>query len=217
VGLDELVRALRRFLTDHFVPVWGTPARLVKARGFAPGAWAIGIFESEKDAADDGYHDLTPGGLPFARVYLRNIESDRASLSATLSHELAEMLVDPTVNLVAGRSDRVMYDFEVADPVEEESFPVDGLPMTDFVYPAWFEGWRKARSTRFDHLGRLHRPFQIMRTGYARKFRGGQWREVWGSHRKAARFRGDARAGERRDLRTGRPRRISVPRRRSRA
>jgi hypothetical protein len=212
VPLDALVGAMRVYLDDHFVPVWGTPATVKKARGFVRGAWAIGIFDSADQADDEGYHDLTPDGLPFARVFLPTVLADHTTLSATISHELAEMLVDPIANLAAERSDRVMYDFEVADPVEEETFEVRGMPVSDFVYPAWFEGWHRPHSRTFDHMHKVHRPFQILRNGYARRFRGGKWSDVWGSRAKAARFHDDERAGERREMRSGRARRVSNPR-----
>lgn len=210
--LGRLIAALRKFLRDEFVPVWGTPAILTRGRGFVRGAWAIGIFETSRDASLDGFHDLTPDGLPFARVYQRNIRRDQSTLGECVSHELAEMLIDPTVNLGAEKSDRVFYDCEVADPVEETPFLVNGVPMTNFVYPAWFEAWRDAGSTQFDHGGKLQRPFQILRTGYARQFRGGKWKEVGSSHQKAARFEADDRASHRRGLRSGRPRKLSQPR-----
>jgi hypothetical protein len=49
----------------------------------------------------------------------------------------------------------------VADPVEELFFEVDAIPMTNFVYPAYFEAFHKKGSTRFDHMGALDRPFDL--------------------------------------------------------
>lgn len=209
--LAPLIAALRKFLSGALVPVWGTPARLVRGRSFVRGAWAIGIFGSTRDALDDGYHDLTPEGLPFARVYLENIRRNHDTLGEMISHELAEMLVDPLANLAAEYSARVFYDFEVADPVQEHSFRIDGIPMTDFVYPAWFVPSPGPARTRYDHLNLLRRPFHILRSGYARKYFGGRWRDVWGSGKAALRFDADDRASHRRSMRSGRTRRRSEP------
>jgi hypothetical protein len=209
VALPALVTALRKFLNTAFVPVWGTPARLVTGDSFVRGAWAIGIFASTADATEDGYHDLTPEGLPFARVYLENIRRNDDTLGEMISHELVEMLVDPLANLAAECSPRVFYDLEVADPVQEHAFEINGIPMTDFVYPAWFVPSPGAPRTRYDHLGLLRRPFQILRAGYARKFRGGKWRDVWGSAKAARRFEDDERASHRRGMRSGSRRRRS--------
>jgi len=197
VPLEKLVPALQHFLDRHFVPVWGTPAKLVRTREFRKGWWALGFFETERHAAAEGYHDVTPDGLPFARVFLKDTLANHDQISVTASHELAEMLVDPAVNMEVARSERVLYDYEVADPVEADTFLVDGIAMSDFVYPAWFEPFHRPGSTTFDHCKKLRRPFQIRRDGYARRFRGGKWKEVFGSHQKALRFARENRAGHR--------------------
>jgi hypothetical protein len=41
VDFDKLIAALQTFLDDCFVPVWGTPARLVKASKEITGAWTM--------------------------------------------------------------------------------------------------------------------------------------------------------------------------------
>lgn len=197
IPLPRMVRALQKFLDAHFVPVWGTPATLRVSRGFRKGSWALGFLETERGAAAEGYHDLTPDGLPFARVFMKDTLENHDQVSVTASHELAELLVDPALNMEVAKSTRVLFDYEVADPVEEATFAVDGVPMSNFVYPTWFEPFHKRGSVEFDHCGLLDKPFQIMRTGYARVFRGGRWREVSGSHAKGARFAKERRAGHR--------------------
>jgi hypothetical protein len=42
-----------------------------------------------------------------------------------------------------------MYAYETGS-VEQLSFKVNGIPMTDFVYPAYFEIFHKAGSVQFD-------------------------------------------------------------------
>src|SRR5262249_30395028 len=158
------------------------PARLVHSRDFVPGTWGFGFFDSERAGTDDGYHDLTPDGLPFARVFVKNALSDDGNVTLSAAHELAEILIDPALNMEIAASDHVLYDYEVADPVEETSFLVDGLKMSNFVYPSWFEPFHKPNSIQFDHLHLVTKPFQILRGGYARKFWGGKWRYVYGSH-----------------------------------
>ena len=67
------------------------------------------------------------------------------------SHELAEMLVDPGINLWCAGPKGRMYAYEVCDAVEEEEFLVDGIPMCNFVYPAYFDLFRTPKSVQFDH------------------------------------------------------------------
>src|SRR4029077_5179272 len=88
-------------------------------------------------------------------------------VSVSASHELVEMLVDPAINLMTtGPDPKATYAYESADPVEALSFPVNGIPMSDFVYPAYFEIFRKPRSVRFDHENKVTKPFQILSGGY---------------------------------------------------
>ena len=181
LDLDALVAAMQRFVTDHVVPVWGTPARLVRTSGFRKGAWGF-VFLDDADEDDAlAYHDLTPDGLPLSKVFVRTIENDGASLTVAASHELVEMLVDPGINLLStGPDPKVAYAYEAADPVEADSlaFKVDGFSMTDFVYPSYFEAFHKPNSTKFDHRGKLSRPFQILAGGYQIVFRNGKWSQL---------------------------------------
>jgi len=69
--------------------------------------------------------------------------------------------------------------------------------MSDFVYPAWFEGFRKPGSAQFDYAKRVSRPFQILPGGYMIVFKKGRWTQVFGSPAKARRFRQEDRRGHR--------------------
>jgi len=165
VDLDRLLGALQKFVDRHLAPVWGTPAKLVRASGFVRRAWAM-VFLDDADVKDAlAYHDLTPDGLPLAKIFVRTTLQNGDKVSVSAAHELAEMLVDPAINLASTGPRNMLYAYETADPVESEEFPVDGVPMTDFVYPSYFEAFRKPGSTKFDHLRRLRRPFQILPGG----------------------------------------------------
>ena len=197
VPLDKLVSALQTFLDKHFVPVWGTPARLVKSTKFLKNAWAI-VFLDDADTADAlGYHDLTDTGLPLSKVFVRTTVENGDKVSVTACHELAEMLVDPAINLCSTGPKNVLYAYETADAVEQEEFLVNGVAMSDFVYPAWFEDFRKPNSAQFDHLNKVKRPFQILAGGYMPIFRNGKWTQIYGSESKFARFQKEDRTGHR--------------------
>jgi hypothetical protein len=119
-------------------------------------------------------------------------------VSVTAGHELAEMLVDPAINLCSAGPNNRMYAYETADAVEEEEFQLNGVALSDFVYPSWFEIFRKPGATRFDHLNKVNRPFQILPGGYMPVFVNGKWTQIFGSKAKAERFaredRGDTAA-----------------------
>lgn len=202
VDLDALIVAMQKFVDHHLAPVWGTPAELVKSSGFQQGAWAIVFLDSEDDASLEGYHDLTPEGLPMSKVFVKNTLKQKDQVSVVASHELAEMLVDPAANLYStGPKANRLYDYEVADPVEELFFKIDGIAVTNFVYPAYFETFHKRGSTRFDHMENLDEPFALHLGGYQSYFSGGKERTAWGSKPKEIRFKQEDRRGHRSELR----------------
>jgi hypothetical protein len=212
VDFDKLVTAMQKFVDEHLVRVWGTPAKLVKSTGFLKGSWAMAFLENASDAELEGYHDVTPEGLPMAKVFVRTTLNQKDLVSVAASHELVEMLVDPGVNLYsAGPRKNCLYDYEVADPVEELFFHVDGIPMTDFVYPSYFETFHKQGLMRFDHMGKLSRPFELDKGGYQSYWINGKEKESWGTRAKRARFQREDRRGHRSTFRHKPERRKSNP------
>jgi len=210
LDLDALIAAMQKFVDDHLAPVWGTPARLVRSADFLPRHWAIVFLDAYRDASLEGFHDLTPDGLPLAKVYVENVRKLKDQVSVAASHELAEMLVDPAANLYStGPKPNRLYDYEVADPVEDLFFKIDGIAITNFVYPAYFETFHKPGSVRFDHMGKLKRPFELDSNGYQSYFSGGQERTEWGSPAKQARFKQEDRRGHRTELHRKRKRKPS--------
>jgi len=179
VDLDALIAAMQKYVDQHVAPVWGTPATLAKTKGFVKGAWAM-VFLDDADVANAlAYHELTPDGLPISKVFVRTTLQNGDKVSVSASHELVEMLVDPAINLMTtGPDPKVMYAYESADPVEALEFPVNGIPMSDFVHPAYFEEFRPAGSAMFDHLNKVKRPFQILAGGYQIIFKNGKWSQI---------------------------------------
>jgi hypothetical protein len=198
LDLDALIAALQKFVDTCIVPVWGTPAKLVRSTGFLTGDWAAVFLDTADAPGALAYHDLTPDGFPLSKVFVKTILSDKSSLSAATSHELVEMLVDPAINLwTTGPDAGVFYAYESADPVEEESFQVDGIERTDFVYPSYFEDFRKPGSTQFDYMKKVTKPFQLLKGGYQIIFKNGKETQVFGSKAKAKRFAKEDRRGHR--------------------
>lgn len=197
VHFDVLIAALQKFLDTCFVPVWGTPARLVKSTKLIPGAWGMVFLDSADVQGALGYHDLTPDGFPLSKVFVQTTIKAGQKVSVTACHELVEMLVDPAINLCATAPNGWIYAYETADAVEEEEFDVDGVAMSDFVYPSFFEGFRKSGSTQFDFLKKVKKPFQILKGGYMPVFKNGKWTQIFGSPAKQKRFKKEDRRGHR--------------------
>jgi hypothetical protein len=186
--MAKLVPALRKFLDECFVPIWGTPASLTLATDDVQGAWSL-VMLDDADAADAlGYHDLTKDGLPISKIFVKTTLAAGEKISTTTCHELAEMLVDPAANLWAQHPNGAMFAYEMCDACEESEFLIDGIAMSDFVTPAYFEGFRSPHSARFDYLNLIVHPFQIMHGGYAIISNGGKVNNVFGSEEKRERF-----------------------------
>ena len=198
VDFDALIAAMQEYVTSYVTPVWGTPARLVKTTDFQPGAWAMVFLDNADQPGALAYHDLTPDGLPVSKVFVKTTLDDKQLVSMSASHELVEMLVDPAINMMtSGPDPKTMYAYESADPVEESDFPVNGIAMSDFVYPAYFETFRKPKSVQFDQMSQVTKPFQILKGGYQIVFKGGKYSQVFGSKAKEKRFGEEDRRGHR--------------------
>ena len=189
IKFDTLIHALQAYVSQHVAPVWGTTAQLVETTGYRPGAWALVFLDDADEPGALAYHDLTPDGLPQSKVFVNTLLGSGETVSGAASHELVEMLVDPGLNLLSiGPDGTTAYAYESADPVEELHFAVNGFPMSDFVYPSYFEAFRAPSSVLFDHLGCVRRPFEISPGGYQSVFKDGQWTEFFGSTAKRDAF-----------------------------
>jgi|SRR5215471_5553739 len=180
VDLNVLINAMQVYVDNYVAPIWGTPARLVHSQSFIPGAWAM-VFLDKADAPGAlAYHDLTPEGLPQSKVFVKTTLDNGDLVSVSASHELVEMLVDPAINMMTtGPDPNIVYAYESADPVEALSFEVNRIPMSDFVYPSYFEAFHKPGSVRFDQMDKVRQPFEILKGGYQLIFKNGEWSQVF--------------------------------------
>jgi hypothetical protein len=181
------VPALQTQVSQHFAPAWGVDAQLSvvpAGQSPAPGAWWLVVLDNSDVAGALGYHDLTSEGLPLGKVFAGTDLQYGQQWTVTASHELLEMLADPDINLTAfvqsSAKQGTLYAYEVADPVEADAlaYSIGGVPVSDFVFPAWFESFRTPGSTQFDFANQVAQPFQLAPGGYIGVFhvsRGGGW------------------------------------------
>jgi len=170
-----VVAALQKQVTNDFRPVWGTDAELaIVPKGTQPpsGSWWLVMLDDSDQANALGYHDLTTEGLPIGKVFGASDLKAGTSWTVTASHELLEMLGDPNVNLTVfvqnANAAGTLYAYEVCDACEDDSlgYQIDNILLSDFVYPAWFEGFRTEGSTQFDRMNKITTPFQLLLNGY---------------------------------------------------
>lgn len=192
VPLAQMIIALQAYVDQHLGPVWGVACTLTETQGPVAGTWGLLFADTSDSPGALAYH--TDDGLPLSKVFVQTTLHAGESVSVSASHELAEMLVDPGCNLYAMNPAGTLYCYEVADPVEETSFEVNGLAMSDFAYPAWFG----EPGTQFDRVGVLDKPFTLAKGGYATTTPiGGMPTQIFGSIEKAARYADEDRRGRR--------------------
>src|SRR5678816_1209033 len=202
VDFNKLVVALQSYVDKYVAPRWASPAYLVKSNDFIKGAWAVVFLDDADVQGALAYHDVTPEGMPLSKVFVKTTLQNHELVSVSASHELAEMLVDPAVQMMTtGPNQRLTYAYESCDPVEAISFPVNNIQMSDFVFPSYFEIFRKAGSVPFDQMGKVRKPFQLLAGGYQIVFNGRRWTEIFGSERKAKKFAKEDRRGHRSEQR----------------
>lgn len=212
VDFDKLTAALQKCYDEHFLPVWGYPLKLYNTKKARRSDWQLVYFDDAEEAGLFGYHDLTKDGQPVSMVYVRTTLEAGELVSVTACHELFEMAIDPIANLWAEDDDGIEYAYEMCDAVEEDTFSVDGIKMSNFVHPAWFEPFKHPPGTKFDHLGLLKKPFSMSKGGYVIIKKNGKVKEIFASKAKRKRFAREHRMGHRSEFRKPVSKALLIPR-----
>ena len=170
--VQRVIRAINKQIAEDFEPYWSFGARLrlegnssstprkqspVDMRGDAI------LYLWDKTDVDDalGYHDANNSGIPYSFVFTELAKQLGESWSVTLSHEALELIGDPQVNLLvqgphpADKKRIVFHWFEMCDAVQDESYEVDGVEVSNFVLPLYFTLDEQAGG-RNDFLGHAH-------------------------------------------------------------
>jgi hypothetical protein len=187
----QAAAALQKQITRDFTPFWGLSATVdaFEDLGSVPSDYhpvvlfgdpdeLVGRLEvavGEQVAAElvDDFERERLSGLhlnAFTRQPFALVAADEA-WSVVLSHEVLEMIADPYGNrLVAAaspidRRQRVKYLLEICDPCQAMWYPVNGVPVSDFYTPRYFDPVAVV-ATRYSFTGALERPQQILEGGY---------------------------------------------------
>lgn len=121
-----------------------------------------------------GYHDTDDNGNAFLKVFVNpildnggTVNSGDNSLSAVISHEVCEAVRDTDANLWADGPESFDYAYELCDPVESDSYDIEGVSVSNFVYPAFFQPKYAGKSGLiFDFMKKLPGPFKMSPGGY---------------------------------------------------
>jgi len=154
------LRAVNRQIAEDFEPYWdlGGILRLADRRARLLEADAIiRLYPHGHD-----YH-WSPSGLPEAHVFTTLSELSRESVpwltwTTSLSHEALELIGDPQLNtLVRGphpaHPRRIVFHYrEVCDPIQSETYLIDGVTVSNFVLPHYYNSMGESGG-RNDFLG----------------------------------------------------------------
>jgi hypothetical protein len=150
----------------HPIVVFAASEELVQKLEYAVGEErAADIVDDFERGRTSGLHMNSYTRQPFALV----AASD--TWSVTLSHEALEMVTDPFGNrLIAAAHPfdarrRVRYLLEVCDPCQAVWYPVNGVPVSDFYSPRYFDPVLPDRD-RYSFTGAIEHPLEILEGGY---------------------------------------------------
>lgn len=176
VGDSELALALPAFQTQvsrDFASAYGIDAKLeIVSRGAAlrTTQWQLVVLDDADQAGILGYHDVSARGTPLGKVFAKTTIDNRGLWSVTFSHELLEMLLDPTINLtVIDEHSKRAYSYEACDACEadELGYQIHGVQVSDFVLPSYFEpDITLAKTHKRSFCGHLTKPFSLAPGGY---------------------------------------------------
>ena len=190
-SLMQATAALQKQVTRDFTPNWGITATVDAFEDLASvpsDYYHVVVFGDPRELADQleveigeeraaalterfereglqGIHLNAFTRQPFALV----AASD--TWTVALSHELLELLADPFGNrLIAAAhplnpSQRVKYLLEVCDPCLSAWYAVNGIPVSDFYTPRYFDPVR-VDAIRYSYTGALEYPLDILDDGY---------------------------------------------------
>jgi hypothetical protein len=163
--LTRVAAALQRQVHEQFGPLWQIEATVSPFVDWnaVPADYARLIVVDHLDSTALGVH-ADKDGKPYALV------NGHDSWPLVASHELLEMLADPTGHTTRpGPSPRqdgktVEILVEVCDPCQGSrwSYPIDGIPVSDFCTPAYYSGG----SGPWSYRGNVKAAHQVLKDGY---------------------------------------------------
>lgn len=143
--LAKIAAAVTIQLNRDVASIWGGE-HIVRAgisnTDIQPGEYAFAILDELPDAPGDiAYHSIDGEGVPIlfeAASMCDGIFSGRDSLSGAISHECIETIGDPSINRWADNFAGEEFSFELCDACESNSYLINGVTVSDFLIPSFF-------------------------------------------------------------------------------
>ena len=193
--VQAAIKGIQAQVSTDFAKEWRATATLSYRRvepKAPPSGAAVEAIIYLGDKSDDpnagqqalaGYHTANEGDAPYGFVYLDVCRDYPAEWTVMLSHEVLELLADPTaVMKLDGPHPRapdvtVQYAQEVCDAVQADVYPSEGVKVCNFVNRAFYG--LPGGSPLLNHLGRPQERFKPRPGGYLTWFDDTGGHEVW--------------------------------------
>jgi hypothetical protein len=178
--VTALVRALNTQIARDFAPDWGRNAKVVSNTNSRL-AWIVHLVDRVDMQNALGYHSTTNGfttGRPVAYVGIGDVQDLGLDWTVTVSHEVLEMLGDPSTSLVKPYPNGQHVAYEACDPVEADEFGymIGNVRVSNFVLQSWFDAAPTA--TKWDFCGTLKGPLTLAPGGYISVEKNGKWTQL---------------------------------------
>jgi hypothetical protein len=169
VPLEEvktLVTALQTQVSRDLASTWGIDAQITLVdKGQTPpdSSWWLYFDDHIREPGLLGYHDVNAVGLPMARIGIKKAREANVDWNLTASHVLLQLLANPYSNAAIFAGEKI-FPREICRACSGDrwGYQIDSTRVSDFVLPAWFDGFREPRSTRFDFCGHISEPFELL-------------------------------------------------------
>lgn len=165
--------ALQRQVLEHFSPHWGVFGSVRASTPSSPvreGEWVIELRKVPTSDGALGFHDEQPDGTPIMYVFPELCAREKVAWTSCASHEILESLADPLLRRCIQSDNGTIWALEVCDPVEGDSYLINGISVSNFCFPEWGEPPKNLRGVSFDFLKLCTYPYEIRPHGYGQTF-----------------------------------------------
>jgi hypothetical protein len=189
--VQAMTAACAKQIAQHVAPAhYVLPAPVLYLARNTPGPTAQARIITVMDKLDDpqalGYH-TQDGSEHIWGVVGTSAAMDQGakaltgpySISSILSHEVAEMFMDPFCSGWYDSGRGYLVAAEIGDPVQSDYYLIDGVAVSNFVCAPWFNP-QAARTDQFDHMRRVGGPFTLSRGGYWVQMKGSKVTQKFG-------------------------------------
>ncbi|NBB31918.1 hypothetical protein [Cellulophaga sp. BC115SP] len=183
--LRKIVAAINKQLSLHFAPYWAIEAQatIFSSSSLIPTSYFPVTIEYDIGEDLGGFHGVDDDGVPFGKVRYSS------KVSYVLSHEILEMVHNPYLKKFRKTTgfkeneDDPLYVEEVADATDGKGYLIDGIEVSNFITPDWFNKVH-VENIKYDFLGLLKRPRELYEGGYI------SWLSVQGEYWQAVKTKG---------------------------